>query len=562
MNVWTALADVLILLVAAMVLGGAFERFKQNAILGYLLAGTIVGPHALDLIPNHQALLSITELGVSLLLFVIGLEFSWRRLQSLGVVALGGGSLQVLVTTALSTVAGMMLGLEAKEAFVVGCILALSSTAVVVRILTDRMAIDSGYGRNALGILLLQDIFVIPLVIAVSVLGGDDAASQIHWVVAQALGAAIVLIGGFYLLLHHIVPRLLAQEEAMRNRDLPVLLAMSTAIGSAWCAHALGLSPVLGAFVAGVLLAESQFATQIRADVAPLKALFLTLFFSSIGALINLVWVLENWRLVIVLVFVIVCGKLIIVALVTRLFRVSAGLSVATGFCLAQVGEFSFVLADVARSGDVISGELFELMITVAVATLLLTPYLVSSAPRVARFVDRFGFDAIGKSSGKEQRVCPEEPQPEEPPHEELQIENHIVIVGFGPAGRQVAEKLLKEGHSLLVIELNPRIIGEARALGIPVVAGDASRWELLERACIASAKAVVVAVPDPAIAKQITAQVCDMAPKAFVVTRSRYHRGVPDLMRLRVGAVVDEEKEVGRRLAFEIRKGLKEIKK
>ncbi len=549
MNVWTALLDVLIILLTAMVLGGVFERFKQNAILGYLLAGALVGPHAFDLIPNHEAVRSITELGVALLLFVIGLEFSWRRLRSLGAIALGGGTLQVLVTTLLATFAAMMIGLDARPAFVVGSIIALSSTAVVMRLLADRAEIDSVYGRNALGILLLQDIAVVPLVLAVSVLGGDGAVSQIHWAVARALGAALFLAGVLYLMLCHIVPHLLRSREATRNRDLPVLLAMVTAVGSAWTAHALGFSPVLGAFVAGVVLAESPFATQIRSDITPLKTLFVTLFFSSIGVLINPAWVLQHWVTVMATMVAIICGKIIVASAAARLFRTSPGRSIATGFCLAQVGEFSFMIADVARSGGVISGGLFELMITVAVTTLMVTPYLVAAAPRVVRLVDGFSFKGAREGLGEKKWSG----------HGELPTRDHIVIVGFGPAGRQVAEELLKEDLPLVVLELNPRMAAEATALGIPLVVGDATRWELLQRVGVPSARAVAVTVPNPATARQITAQVRAAGGNALVVARSRYHRYAPDLMHAGAEVVVDEETEVGFRIVSAIRKALGE---
>ena len=547
MNVWTALLDVLIILLAAMVLGGLFERLKQNAILGYLLAGALLGPHALDLIPNHEAVSALTELGVALLLFVIGLEFSWRRLRSLGAIALVGGTLQILATLVLATFVAVMAGLDAAPAFVIGSMIALSSTAVVMRLLTERAEIDSIYGRNTLGILLLQDIAIVPIVLTVSILGGDVANSPIHWAMARAIGAAIILAGALYLSLHHLVPRLLGSREATRNRDLPVLLTVVTAVGSAWAAHALGLSPVLGAFVAGVILAESPFATQIRSDITPLKTLFVTMFFSLIGVLINPAWMMEHWVLVAVIAVAVVCGKIIVMFTVARLLRTSPGHSVATGFCLAQVGEFSFMIADVARSGGVINQGLFELMTTVTVVTLMLTPYMVASASGVVRWVD--GLSDTGKRGGEE-RAGGGGKTPDR---------DHIVIAGFGPAGKQVAERLVEEGHALVVIDLNPRIAVDAPASGIPLVIGDATRWELLQRVGVASAKAVAVTVPDPATAMQITAMVRAAGFSRLVVTRSRYHRYAQDLMRAGADAVVDEETEVGVRIASAIEEGLGE---
>ncbi len=549
MNVWTALLDVLIILTTAMVLGGLFERFRQSAILGYLLAGALLGPHAFDLIPNHEAIGAITELGVALLLFVIGLEFSWRRLKSLGVIALGGGTLQVLVTMGAAALAATIIGLDTKSSIVVGGIVALSSTAVVMRLLADRAEIESVYGRNTLGILLLQDIAVVPIVLTVSILGGDGGGAPIHWVMARALGAALVLTGALYLLLNHVVPRLLGSTAATRNRDLPVLLTIVTAVGSAWTAHALGLSPVMGAFMAGVLLAASPFATQIRSEITPLKTLFVALFFSSIGILLNPGWVLAHWGMVLATVGVIICGKIIIASAAARLFRSPPGHAIATGFCLAQVGEFSFMIADVARSEGVISGDLFELMTTVAVTTLMATPYLVAAAPRIVRLTDRFGFKRARKRSDEEHAHG----------HDELPNRGHVVIIGFGPAGRQVAEELLKGDAPLVVLELNPRMAADATALGISVVMGDATRPELLQRARVASARAVAVTVPDPATARQITEQVRCAGGNAFIVARSRYHRYAPDLARAGAGVVVDEETEVGIRIVSAIREALGE---
>ncbi|UCG33902.1 MAG: cation:proton antiporter, partial [Phycisphaerales bacterium] len=378
MDLWTGLLDVLILLLAALVLGALCERLKQSAILGYLLAGTLLGPNALDWMPNHRAVSAIAELGVSLLLFTIGLEFSWRRLRALGPIALGGGTLQVLVTGALVAGLCMRLGLGGRAAVAIGAIIALSSTACVLRVLVSRAEIDGVYGRKALGILLLQDIAVVPLVLVVTVLGREGSAAQFGWEAGRAVGAAAILGGALYMLLKYLVPVLLNREEAARNRELPILLAMVMAVGAAWTAHRLGLSPALGAFFAGMLLAESPFATAIRGDIAPLRTLFVTLFFSSIGMLADPAWAVEHWALLAAAVAAIVFGKAAITCAVAWLFRSTFGHAVAVGVCLAQVGEFSFVIAGVARQGELIDEDLFKLVVSATVATLFLTPYLVA----------------------------------------------------------------------------------------------------------------------------------------------------------------------------------------
>ena len=551
MDLWTALLDVLILLLAALVLGALCERLKQSAILGYLLAGMLLGPNALDWMPNHQAVAAIAELGVALLLFTIGLEFSWRRLRSIGPIALGGGTLQGLVTVALAAGVCMMLGLGGRPALAIGAMIALSSTACVLRLLVRRAEIDGVYGRNALGILLSQDIAVVPLVLVVTAMGGESGGSvvQIGWELGRAAGVASLLVAGLFLLLNYVLPLLLSTEQAARNRDLPILLAIVTAVGSAWVSHKLGLSPALGAFVAGLLLAESPFATQIRADIGPLRTLFVTLFFSAIGMLSNPAWMLEHWAAVAAVVAAILFGKTIVISAVARLFRSSPGHAVATGVCLAQVGEFSFVVAEVARQGQLIDGDLFELLVAATVATLFLTPYLVAAAPHLA--------EAVGKLSRRGPQAL--HPPGETPLQPDAELSGHIVIVGFGPAGRRVAEALMHRHKSLLVVvELGAKSAGVARTYGLRTYIGDATHTDVLEHVRVAAARTVVVTVPDPTAARRVIEGVRSLAPQTPIIARARYHVYHWELIAAGAEVVVDEEDEVGLRIASAVRKMLR----
>ncbi|MCK4343140.1 MAG: cation:proton antiporter [Phycisphaerae bacterium] len=551
MDLWTALLDVLILLLAALLLGALCERLKQSAILGYLLAGTLLGPNALDLMPNHKAVATIAELGVALLLFTIGLEFSWRRLRSSGPIALGGGTLQVLLTGGLTAGVCLTLGLGSRPALTVGALIALSSTACVLRLLVSRAEIDGVPGRNALGILLLQDIAVVPLVLIVTALGSDSSGSvaQIGWKLGRAAGVAALLVAALFLLLNYVVPVLLRAKEAAHNRDLPILLAIVTAVGAASASHKLGLSPALGAFIAGLLLAESPFATQIRADIAPLRTLFVTLFFASIGMLSNPAWVLEHWATVVVVVAAIVFGKAVVISGVARLFRSSAGHAVATGLCLAQVGEFSFVLAEVARHGQLIDRGLFELIVAATVGTLFLTPYLVALAPHLARAVGRLSTGGPRALRALDEATLPPE----------AELSGHIIIVGFGPAGQRVAEALLRRHKSrLVVIELNAKSADVARTYGLRTYIGDATRAEALEHVRVAAALTVVVTVPDPATARHVIEQVRALSSETPVIARARYHVYRWELILAGAEVVVDEEEEVGLRIAVAVRKKLR----
>jgi CPA2 family monovalent cation:H+ antiporter-2 len=544
---WGTLFDLLVLLGAALLLGALCERLRQNAILGYLLAGMLLGPNAFNIISSGAQVRALAELGVALLLFTIGLEFSWRRLRAVGPIALGGGTLQVLLTGTLTTAVCMTLGLGLRASLAVGAMIAISSTAAVARLLVNRAEIESIHGRNAIGILLLQDIAVVPLVIMVVALGSEASLVAFGWAVVRAVGLAALLVGALHVLLNHVVPLLLNTRMATQNRDLPILLAVVTGVGAAWASHALGFSPVLGAFVAGMLLAESPFATQIRANVTPLQTLFVTLFFSSIGMLSNPAWVVGNWVALVAAVVAIVIGKAAITTGVTRLFRFPLGQSLATGVVLAQVGEFSLVIAGVALSVQVIDAEVFEMIIAALTVTLFLTPYLTALAPRLATSVGR-----LPMSSGPGVQPMGEGSIPA------AVVSDHLVIVGFGPAGQRVAEAMMEQRSlPILVVDLNASTVELAQSFGLKAYIGDAIREEVLEGLHVRTAAAVAVTVPDPGTARQVVELVRSVSPATAIVVRSRYHVHRWQLDVAGASAVVDEEDEVGLSIASEVRKRL-----
>ncbi len=544
MDLWKILLDILILLAVAMVLGGVADRLKQSPLLGYLLAGSLLGPNALNVVRSHEAVTTIAELGVALLLFTIGLEFSWRRLRAVGPIALGGGTLQVLVTGAVASGLSLLAGLDIRAAVAIGAMIALSSTAAVIRLLANRAEIDAIHGRNAVGILLLQDIAVVPLTLVVAALSGGGSLTTIGVALARAAGVALLVVGALHVLLNYLLPLLLSARVAGRNRDLPILLAIVTAVGAAALSHALGFSPVLGAFIAGLLLAESPFATQIRADVVPLQTLFVTLFFSSIGMLGNPAWVADNWVLLAAVVVAIVVGKSAVTAGIAYLFKSPIGSAVATGVVLAQVGEFSLVVAVLARDGGIIGTDLFDLVLAALTITLFLTPFLVALAPRLATAVGSRAGPAVDPLTTADHAAL---------------MGGHLVIVGFGPAGQRLAESLLGEPNlKMLVVDLNAESAAAARAYGLETYVGDVTRAEMLERLHIRTAGAVAVTVPDPGTARHIVQRVRAVAPDTIVAARSRYHIHRWQLEVAGAHAVVDEEDQVGVRMAADLRELLR----
>ena len=545
MHLWDALLDVLILLGAAVVLGTIAERLKLSAILGYLLAGVLLGPNALNWMQSHRAVETIAELGVVLLLFSIGLEFSWRRLVRMGPIALGGGSLQVSLTTAIAALVALACGLGGRGALAIGGMIALSSTACVLRVLVDRAEIDSTHGRASLGVLLLQDIAVVPLVLMVTLLGKGGTPGEVTWMIGQSVGAVIAMMVGFYLLFNLVMPRLLNLRTWVKNRELPILLAMVVAMGSAWIAHKLHLSPALGAFIAGMLLAESPFATQLRADVGPVRTILVTLFFSSVGMLSEPAWMAEHWLLLTTVAAAVVVGKGLIVAGIVRIFRRSIGSAVATGASLAQIGEFSFVLASVAVANGVMGDESFRLILSATIVTLFLTPNLVALAPQVAWRVERW----LGTG-----RLLSEETD-----EEHADLESPILVIGFGPAGQRLTIGLL-DSHcdQLIVLDLNPRSVRTAISMGVQGHVGDARRRDVLHHVGVERAQAAIVTLPDPTTCRLVIQNIREMAPRAKILARGRWHVHRWELQLAGSHVVVDEEDHVGLRLAVETRRLLR----
>jgi len=540
MNSWTVVLDIVVLLGAALLLGMLFERLHQNAVIGYLLAGILLGPAGTGWIGNVEDVRVLAELGVALLLFTIGLEFSWSRLRESGPVALFGGSIQMLLTALIGGLAAIALGLPITEATIVGAALSLSSTAVVLRVLDDRAEIDSLPGRNAFGILLLQDLAVVPLVLFISALGEGAAGSAALGRFALSVGQATVLIAAMFLVSKYVFPRVLHMASAYRNRDLPVVLAFTVCLGAAAASHAANLSPILGAFVAGMLLAESPFSPQIRADIIPLRSVFLTLFFASIGMIAELP---VDRRLLIIapVALAIMAGKAVIVGFVVRLFRQPHSIAVATGLALAQIGEFSFVLLELGHRQGLVAFPTFQVLLSASVLTLVLTPYVIAAAPKLSDVVTSIFSRSVFSP-----------PRGAHAADGAGHFSGHVIIVGFGPAGQRVAETLRAAATPFVVVDLNPRTVA-AHKSAAPIEFGDATRPEILHHLGIRDSRAVLVTVPAPQTAELIIRQAKRIASHVPVIVRSRYHAYVSTLLQAGADHLVDEEDLMGRRLGAEI---------
>lgn len=549
-DVWPVFFQLVLLLSAALVLGMLFDRLGQSAILGYLLAGTLLGPEVLNVVHAGSGVPILAELGVSLLLFAIGLEFSLHRLLRLGKIAVIGGTLQVILTLALGCGIAMAVGFSPRVALVIGAMVALSSTACVLRVLTDRAELDSIHGRSALGILLLQDIAVVPLVLLVTMLGGAGTLVEMGLGFVKAVGLIGVLIGGFHLLSNFVLPRMLKSLSLARDRELLILLAVILAVGSACAAHALDVSPALGAFIAGIMLAESPFATQIRSDIGALRTLFVTLFFASMGMLGDPGWILMNAGWVALVVGLIVIGKAAIITIVAVILKRPLKHAFATGLVLAQVGEFGVVIGGIAQADSLLDDDTFRLLVSATLVAFFLTPFLIRSALPLGGWL-------ATRASGMLPKLTAETEDAQSVPRRE----QHVIVIGFGPSGQRVVDELHKQKLDLHILDLRPANIELACSMGYNADLGDATNLDVLLHHGIMEAQAVVITIPDHKAVCHVAAAVRNLTPGISIIARARYHPFVSELERAGATVVVDEESVTGNRLAAATRSVLNKSK-
>ena len=542
MSIWDPMFGILVLLALAMTLGSVAERLKQSAIVGFMLAGLLLGPNVTGVL-EREVITAIADIGVTLLMFTIGLEFSWSRLRRLGVTALLTGVVQIGLTMAVITGVAMLFGMGGKTGVALGAVASLSSTGVVMPALARRSEVDSVHGRFALGILLVQDIAVIPLVLVVAALGGTGTVGQVLLQTAGQFGIVAAFVAFCVLFTKFVVPRVVSFNAPTGNREVTVLFAIVLSLGAAWGAYRLGLSPALGAFIAAIFLGESVVASRLRGDVGPLKTIFVTLFFASIGMLGDPAWIGANLGLVAAGLGVLLLIKPTLIWITGRLFRLAHRHAIAAGVCMGQVGVFSFVLARLAQDGGVFSGELFSLVVSITILTLFLTPYLVGFATTAGSkgelLLRRWGLAKLGGASdaavGRD-------------------LTSHIIVVGFGPAGRAVANRMYQSGSTVVVVDLNPTSIRAARDAGMRAVVGDASSPELLKQVGVDAAEALVITLPDHRLTMAIIVESREMSPKLTIIARSRYHRYVELLGATGATVVVDEEAHVGDKLSQSLR--------
>ncbi len=521
-------ADVTLVLIAALAGGFLAQRVGQPLIVGYILAGVFVGPFTGGLtVRDVHEIEQLAELGVALLLFSLGLELSFRELAPVRAVALGGAAIQIVLTMALGFGLAFALGLSWQPALWFGAVIALSSTMVALKTIQAQGRLGTLSSRVMLGILVVQDLAVVPLMIVLPEL--NNAAGGATRVVSATV-RAVVLLGIILFVSTRIVPRLMAFVVRWNSRELFLLSTTAVALGVGYVTWWFGLSLAIGAFLAGLVINESEYAHQALSDVMPLRDLFGMLFFVSVGMLLDpkLVW--QHLGTLALVIAVVAAGKGLILAGVVRAFRYRHVVPLAVALTLFQVGEFAFVLARVGRGIGAISNDLYALLLNTAVATMAFTPIVSGLTPYL---YGRFGARRV---ADKLEAI--------NIPHSGLS--DHVIIAGGGRVGRSIADALSHMRLPCVLIEFDDRRVRQARAAGLPLIYGDAGQSVVLEAANTRQARAVLVTVPAFPDVRRIVRAVRQLRPEMPIGARADGAEAIRALYELGIQEVTSPEFEAG----------------
>ncbi len=500
-------------------------RLRIAPVAGLLVAGAVIGPSGLGWLTEVGTVRAVAELGVMLLLFGIGLELSRERLRGLGRALAIGGPLQAVATTLAAAAVALLSGAPPREALVIGWVVCLSSTALVLKLYGDRGELQSLHGRSAFAILIFQDLLIVPLLVLVPVLGRGAAAGVGSVFLRLAAGMAVLAL--VYFAGTKLVGRLLAAAARGRSREASVLGALTVCLGLAWTSEQVGLSPALGAFLGGLLLAESDYAHQALADVVPLREVFASLFFVSVGMLVDLGKLAGNVGFVLAATVAVVALKAVMASVAVLAIGMPRRSALLGGLGLAQVGEFSFVLLELALRHGIVAEARYQLLLSVAALSMIATPLLIAVAPRLVDGV-------LGRRRGAA----------EAPRAEVVGRAPQVVVLGYGANGEILARILSQTGIPYAVLDGDPERVRKGRSEGEPILFGDAARAESLEAAGVGSAKVVVFAISDPLAVRSGLRAVLELAPRAQVLVRTRHVREIEPLERLGAARVVAEEYE------------------
>ncbi|MCW7076659.1 MAG: cation:proton antiporter [Candidatus Syntrophoarchaeum sp.] len=525
------IGDILLIFALSSLVLFIFHRMRLPSIVGFLITGVLAGPHGLSLIGIVEEVEMMAEIGVVLLLFTIGIEFSLKNLSRIKRLFFVGGSLQVLLTIGYVTLIAEIFGLSTAKSLFIGFVISLSSTAIVIKLLQDRGEIDSPHGQTSLGILLFQDFAIVPMMLLTPVLAGsqDTVFQSLLLVIIEGVGIILLVV----ILAKWIVPYMLHQVAKTRSKELFILSVVVICLAIAYLTSSMGLSLALGAFLAGLIISESEYSHEALEKINPFKDLFASLFFISIGMLLDLGFLLNHLMLVLAVTFGILVAKSMLAGFSTIMMGLPMRTAILAGFSLSQVGEFSFILSHAGFLYGLITQTEYQFLLAGSIITMTLTPFMMIIAPSFATLVSHLPISERLITGGKLARL-----------DEQVRIKDHLVIIGFGINGRHLAKVASGVGIPYVIIETNPETVRVERAKGEPIFFGDATRINVLKEAGVEEARIVVIATSDPIATRRITSLARKLNAKIHIIVRIRYLQEVEELTELGANEVISEEFE------------------
>lgn len=507
-------------------------RIKLPAIVGFLITGILAGPHGLGLIDAVHEVEILSEIGVVLLLFTIGIEFSLKELIQIKKSVVIGGSAQVFFTSIVFFFWALKTGLTVPQSIFMGFLISLSSTAIVLKLLQERAEIESPHGRTSLGILIFQDLAVVPMILVTPLLAGAGGSVTVSILILILKAVFIILL--VIVSTRWLVPKIFYHITQTRNREIFLLTVVVICLAVAWLTYALGLSLALGAFLAGLIISESEYSHQALGNILPFRDVFLSFFFVSIGMLLNLDFLYRNMSMVVVFTVGVLVLKTIIGGVTTMFLGYPLRTMILVGCALSQVGEFSFVLSRAGvEYGLLTQGNTYQLFLAVSVITMIATPFMVTLSPRLADIAQHLPLpDRVTAGIHHEMKIT------------DIVHTDHLIIIGFGVNGRNVARAANAATVPYVIVEMNPETVRREKEKGEPIFYGDATHEAVLEFAGVHTARIVVIAIADAAATRKITALSRRLSHTVHIIARTRFLQEMEPLYELGADEVVPEEYE------------------
>jgi len=532
------LKEIVVVLGISIVIILAFQKLKLPSILGFLLAGIIVGPNAFNLLSSQHEVELLSEIGIIFLLFVIGIELSFSGLMKIKRTVFLGGGAQVTLTIATVALIASIYGLSVNTSIFVGFLIALSSTAIVLKLLQERGEIQSPQGRLSLGVLIFQDIIVVPMMLVTPILAGKtpDVWNTVLMLILKIIGLAVVV----FILQKYIVPKVFRAVVKTKSKELFILTTVVFCFAIAWLTSAVGLSLALGAFFAGLIISESEYSHQATANVLPFREIFISFFFISVGSLLDIQFFGRHFHYIILIVLVVLMVKVLVVLLTSRLLKLTPKVAFIGAFSLLQVGEFSLLLSTVGLQNELLTADLYQYFLAVSIVTMALTPMFINKAEKFSRFLLTVPIPKRVKKRLNAQKI-------DMSSHEDDHFhdwEDHVIIVGYGINGKNISRVTQQIGIPYVIVEMDFEEFEAAKANNQPIVFGDAGQTEILQHVNVQKARVVVIAISDPVATKQIISSIRLFSQTVYIIVRTRFVKEIEENMKIGADEVIPEEFE------------------